>query len=136
MTPPRRFRPALSSFYKPSAQSKVLAQWRGVDLAPLEKAGADRARRLSDLVPGVLQRIGLDNRRVEAEITKVWNHALDSAMVAHAQPVNLNRGTLFIQVDNSVWLDELVRYRRRDILRCLQNSFGRDLIVRLSFRIG
>jgi hypothetical protein len=39
-------------------------------------------------------------------------------------------------VDSSVWLDEIVRYRRRDILQRLQTSFGKDLIARISFRVG
>jgi hypothetical protein len=39
-------------------------------------------------------------------------------------------------VDSSVWLDEIVRYRRREILERLQNSFGRELIRKISFRLG
>jgi hypothetical protein len=35
-----------------------------------------------------------------------------------------------------VWLDEIVRYRRREILDRLQHSFGRELIVKISFRVG
>jgi hypothetical protein len=41
-----------------------------------------------------------------------------------------------VNVDNSAWLDEIVRYRRREILSRLQNAFGPDLIQRISFRIG
>jgi hypothetical protein len=39
-------------------------------------------------------------------------------------------------VDNSVWLSEIVRYRRREVLDRLQHSFGRNLIQRISFRVG
>jgi len=35
-----------------------------------------------------------------------------------------------------VWLDEIVRYRRKEILDRLQHSFGRDFIARISFRVG
>ena len=37
-------------------------------------------------------------------------------MTAHAQPHNLHKGTLFVNVDSSVWLSEIVRYRRKEIL--------------------
>jgi predicted nucleic acid-binding Zn ribbon protein len=57
-------------------------------------------------------------------------------VVAHAQPTGLAKGTLFVSVDSSVWLDEIVRYRRREILTRLQHSFGKELIARISFRIG
>jgi len=114
----------------------VLAEWRGVDLAPLEKARAVRTKSIADVMPAVLTGLGLDRKRAEAEIGRVWNNLIDPTLVAHAQPTSLNKGTLFVTVDNSVWLDEIVRYRRREILERLQNSFGRDLITRISFRVG
>ncbi len=87
-------------------------------------------------MPKVLASLGLDRRRAEAEVAKVWNHLLDPQIVAHAQPTGLRKGTLFVTVDSSVWLSEIVRYRRKEILDRLQHSFGRDLITRISFRVG
>ncbi|SRR5581483_1466763 len=118
------------------ARQRVLAVWRGVDLDPVEKARTLRARKAGDVLPGVLKNLNLDRRRSEAEVTKVWNHLIDPTIVAHAQPTGLKDGTLFVSVDSSVWLDEIVRYRRKEILTRLQHSFGRDLIVRISFRVG
>jgi hypothetical protein len=48
----------------------------------------------------------------------------------------LRKGTLFVTVDSSVWLSEIVRYRRKEILDRLQHSFSRDFITRISFRVG
>ena len=45
-------------------------------------------------------------------------------------------GTLFVAVDSNVWLSEIVRYRRKEILDRLQHSFGRDYIGKISFRVG
>jgi len=87
-------------------------------------------------MPKVLKGLGLDRRLAETEILKVWNHQLDPNITAHARPTGLRNGTLFVSVDSSVWLDEIVRYRRREILERLQNSFGRDLVSRISFRSG
>lgn len=121
---------------KTSARQKVLAQWRGVDLAPLEKARASRAKPASAALPNVLAELRIDRRQSEAEVVKVWNHLMDPNITRHAQPTGLRKGTLFISVDSNVWLSELVRYRRKEILDRLQHSFGRDLIARLSFRVG
>ena len=120
---------------KANPQRRVLAQWRGVDIAPLEKAFL-RAKTVADVMPKVLAELGIDRRRAEAEITKVWNNLIDPHLTAHAQPTGMHKGTLFVTVDSSVWLDEIVRYRRREILDRLQHSFGRDLIARISFRVG
>ncbi|MCX6903753.1 MAG: DUF721 domain-containing protein [Verrucomicrobia bacterium] len=81
-------------------------------------------------------KLRLEQRRAEVEIVRVWNHLIDPNLVAHAHPVGLAKGTLFVAVDSSVWLDEIVRYRRKEILDRLQHSFGRSVIARISFRLG
>jgi hypothetical protein len=121
---------------KISARQKVLAQWRGVDLAPIEAAKAVRVRGADKIVSKVLGDLKMDSRRAEIEIVKVWNSLLDPNITAHAQPHNLHKGTLFVDVDSSVWLSEIVRYRRKEILDRLQHSFGKNVIQKISFRIG
>jgi len=117
-------------------QRQVLALWRRVDLAPLEKAAAATARPVGKVLPEVLGHLRMDRRRSEAEIAKVWNHLIDPNIVKHAQPTGLRNGTLFVTVDNSAWLSEIVRYRYKEILQRLQHSFGREFIARISFRTG
>jgi predicted nucleic acid-binding Zn ribbon protein len=121
---------------KVSPRQRVFAQWRGIDLAPLERAQSLRAKPASAIMPRVLAELRIDSRRAEAEVVKVWNDLLDPTIVAHAQPTGLNKGTLFVIVDSNVWLSEIVRYRRKEILDRLQHSFGRDFIARISFRVG
>jgi predicted nucleic acid-binding Zn ribbon protein len=132
--PPRRMPPLGPG--KMTPRQRVFAQWRGVDLEPLERARALRAKPVSAVLPRVLSELRIDRRRAEAEVVKVWNGLLDPDIVAHAQPTGLNKGTLFITVDSSVWLSEIVRYRRKEILDRLQHSFGRDFILKISFRVG
>jgi predicted nucleic acid-binding Zn ribbon protein len=134
LPPPRRIRPLGPG--KVTARQRVVAQWRGVDLAPVERAQTLRARAAGDVLPRVLADLRIDRRRAEAEVVKVWNKLLDPDVVAHAQPTGLRNGTLFVAVDSSVWLSEIVRYRRKEILDRLRHSFGRDLIRKLSFRLG
>ena len=119
-----------------SARERVLAAWRGIDLSSLEKDRDSRAKSSGSVLPTVLKDLGLERRLAERAILKVWHDSIDPNITAHAQPTGLRKGTLFVAVDNSVWLDEIVRYRRREILERLQHSFGRDLIQKISFRIG
>jgi predicted nucleic acid-binding Zn ribbon protein len=107
-----------------------------VDLAPEEKARAIRAQGAEQVVNNVLGNLKMDSRRAEIEIVKVWNSLLDPNVVAHAQPANLRKGTLFVNVDSSAWLSEIVRYRRKEILDRLQHSFGKNYIQKISFRVG
>jgi predicted nucleic acid-binding Zn ribbon protein len=119
-----------------AARAKVLAQWRRVDYGPLEVARTTPARRAGEVLPALLKDLRLDARQAEAEVVKVWNSLIDPAVTAHAQPANLHKGTLFVNVDNSAWLSEIVRYRRKEILDRLQNSYGKTVIQKISFRIG
>ena len=119
-----------------AARSRVLAQWHGMDYAPLEAARSTPARSAGEVLPGLLKELRLEARQADAEIIKVWNSLIDPAVTAHAQPANLHKGTLFVNVDNSAWLAEIVRYRRREILERLQHSFGKTAIQKISFRIG
>ena len=121
---------------KTSARQRVLAQWHGVDPASLEAASAGCARPVGEVLPRVAKGLYLERRRTEVEIVKVWNSLIDPNIVAHAQPAGIRNGTLFVKVDSSVWLSEIVRYRRKEILNQLQYSFGRDFIQRISFRVG
>ena len=114
LPPPKRIPPR--GPLKRTAKQRVLAQWRGTDLAPTG--------------------FRVEQRRGEVEIVKVWNNLIDPTVTAHAQPVGLNKGTLFVNVDNNAWLSEIVRYKRKEILERLQHSFGREVIARISFRIG
>ena len=101
-------------------------RWRWRPACVLWTKWSPRSRRNSDWVV---------SRRI-SRFSKVWNGVLDPNVVAHARPTGLRHGTLFVSVDNHVWLAEIVRYRRREILERLQYSFGPDLIRRVSFRAG
>lgn len=121
---------------KISSRQRVLAQWHGVDLAPLEVARAVPARTAAAILPGLMKELRIEARQGEAELVKVWNSLIDPLITAHAQPAGIRNGTLFVTVDSNVWLSEIVRYRRKEILDRLQHSFGTKVIQKISFRIG
>src|SRR5437773_3227843 len=121
---------------RPTARQRALADWRGVDLTPMERVRESPPKRVGEVLPPILRKLRMDKRQGEAEILRVWRHLIDPTITAHAQPTGINKNTLFVAVDSSVWLDEIVRYRRKEILDRLQHSFGRELIQSISFRLG
>jgi hypothetical protein len=114
----------------------VLAEWRGHDLAPLEAVRGRPAKSAGAVLQKVLADVRIERRQAEAEIVRVWNNLIDPSLTAHAQPTGLHKGTLFVTIDSPVWRDEIVRYRRKEILGRLQHAFGREMIARISFRVG
>ncbi|MDB6056496.1 MAG: hypothetical protein JWO95_340 [Verrucomicrobiales bacterium] len=127
----KRFRAAQSS-----ARDRALASLRGWAWKINEDNRKPTSITAGEAIKGVLKTLRIDQRLAETEILKVWTSQMDPNIVAHAHPVGLRNGTLMVNVDNPVWHAEIVRYRRHEILERLQNSFGRDVIARISFRIG
>ena len=117
-------------------RSSILAAWRGVDLTEEEKLRRYRPKTAASLTKNLIERLNLKQKESETEIPKVWASSIDPRVTAHAQPTGLRNGTLFVTVDNSVWLHEIIRYHRREILSRLQNSFGEKAIQKISFRLG
>ena len=95
-----------------------------------------RPKAISQLTDSLVKRLNLPQKASEKEIPKVWMDSVDPRISAHAQPTGLRNGTLFVTVDNSVWLHEILRYHRPEILSRMQNSFGKEMIKRISFRLG
>ena len=97
---------------------------------------AVRARDAGNVISKVLSDLKMDSRRADIEIVKVWNASIDPIVTAHAQPVNLCKGTLFITVDSDVWKYEIIRYHRKEILKRMQYSFGLEKIKKVHYRVG
>ena len=130
----RRFKSRRSRRLDP--RDRALRDWRGIDVKELDKTHGNKSHSVGAVVKNVLGALQLDRRRAETEVVKVWNQTIDPTITAHAQPVKLLRGTMFVNVDSSVWLDEIVRYRRHEILQRMQHAMGREMVKKISFRIG
>jgi predicted nucleic acid-binding Zn ribbon protein len=91
---------------------------------------------VSEILPSVLGRMRLEQRLDESRILSVWPRIIDPMVVAHATPAGFAKGTLFVNVDSNAWLDEIVRYRRHEILERLQHALGKAVVQRISFRVG
>jgi len=118
------------------ARRRVLAAWRRVDLSEAERARKEAGRSLAEVLPRVLAGIRLDQRPSESQIVTVWKQIMDPQVAAHSQPVGLVRGTLIVAVDSSVWLEEIMRYRRKEILERVQDAMGREVVRKIAFRAG
>lgn len=107
-----------------------------MDLSDAEALRRYQPKTAASLTKRLVERLNLSQKQSDTEIPKVWASAIDPRVTAHAQPTGLRNGTLFVTVDNSMWLHEIIRYHKREILSRLQTSFGNQKIQRISFRLG
>ena len=117
----------------PSLRAAVIAEWRGL---PDKKRPADRWHSAGDLVPKLMQRLGLKERLHEAEVLEAWSKVVGEFMAAHSAPIALREGVLYVRVLQPALHYELEQISKTDILRKLKLRFGARTIRDIRFRVG
>ena len=118
---------------KSSLRSKVIAEWRGL---PAKMVTNDRWAAPADVLPGLMQRLGLKERLHETEIAEAWSNIVGEFIAAHSTPMALREGVLYVRVLQPAWHYELEQVSKIGILRKLKQRFGAKIIRDLRFRVG
>ena len=88
----------------------------------------DRTSKISDLIPAFLKEVGLEDKLWQQALLTEWSQLVGEQVARRARPGKIQNRILSIFVTNSVWLNELTRYSKPQILKNLQARFGPDLI--------
>jgi len=91
--------------------------------------------RVADVLPGALQRLGLDRRYREHEIWAIWPTVVGAQIARHACPRSLHRGRLVVHVTDPVWLHQLSMLRHR-LVGALNARLSEPAIREMVLRIG
>lgn len=117
----------------PSLRRAVIAEWRGL---PSDPPRPDRTQSTADLLPNVMQKLGLKERLQESEILAAWKTLVGEFIAAHSCPTALREGILYVHVLQPALHYELERVTKPEILRKLKQRFGARTIRDLRFRLG
>jgi len=117
----------------PSLRAAVIAEWRGL---PERKMRTDRWKLPAELVPKMMQRLGLRERLHETEVTETWSKIVGDFIAAHSAPVALRDGILYVRVLQPALHYELEQVSKPEILRKLKQRFGSKTIRDVRFRVG
>jgi predicted nucleic acid-binding Zn ribbon protein len=117
----------------PSLRAAVIAEWRGL---PEKKMRADRWQSPADVVPKLMQRLGLRERLHETEVIEAWSKIVGEFIAAHSAPVALREGVLYVRVLQPALHYELEQISKLEILRKLKQRFGGKTIRDVRFRVG
>jgi len=117
----------------PSLRARAIAEWRGL---PAKKAAHDRWAAPADVLPKLMQRLGLKERLHEAEVLEAWGKIVGDFIAAHSSPVALREGILYVRVLQPALHYELEQVAKIDILRKLKQRFSGKIIRDVRFRVG
>src|SRR5260370_31526437 len=100
-----------------SLSSAIIAEWRGL---PERRTRPDRWQSPADLVPKLMQRLGLRERLHETEVIDAWSKIVGEFIAAHSAPVALREGVLYVRVLQPALHYELEQISKIDILRTIK----------------
>jgi predicted nucleic acid-binding Zn ribbon protein len=114
-------------------RASTIAEWRGL---PENKSRPDRWQATAELLPTVMQRLGLKERLHETEVIDAWSKIVGDFIAAHSSPVVLREGILYVRVLQPALHYELEQVSKIDILRKLKKRFGGKTVRDIRFRLG
>lgn len=83
-----------------------------------EKASA----RVGEILPRVLALMGLEDKFEEAKLLQGWAEVVGPVIAKQSRPRMLRDGILFIEVENSAWMQELW-FRQKQIIERIGKEF-------------
>jgi len=100
-----------------------------------EPLPAEASVGISDLIPNVMKKIGLEKPFWENELIEKWDELVGPQLATHTRPGRLDRKILYIYVNHPGWLNELARYGQKEMLKKLQDYFGADKIKNVRLQL-
>ena len=116
-----------------SLRAFVIAEWRGL---PANKIRPDRWQAPGDLLPNLMQQLGLSERLRENEVIDAWKAIVGEFIATHSQPISLRAGVLFVRVLQPALHYQFEQISKADILRKLKQRFGSKIVRDIRFRLG
>jgi len=114
-------------------RAAVIQEWRGL---PQLTAPRDRWRQSSELLPALMQKLGLKERLRESEVIEAWSSIVGEFIAVHSAPVALRGGVLYVRVLQPSLHYDLEQIAKAEVLRKLKQRFGNKTIRELRFRLG
>ena len=116
-----------------SLRAAVMSEWRGL---PEKKMLTEPWLSSAELMPKLMQRLGLRERLRETEVIEAWSKIVGDFIAAHSTPVALREGILYVRVLQPALHYELDQISKTEILRKLKQRFGGKTIRDIRFRVG
>lgn len=79
-------------------------------------------KRLSEVLEGALSSLGVEGLVDEYKVVKGWEKMVGRRVAEKSKARKINRGLLFVEVENNVWMQE-IRFHEREIIAKIKRMF-------------
>jgi predicted nucleic acid-binding Zn ribbon protein len=87
------------------------------------------------ILADVVRDLGLAKKMSEQRAVVEWPEIVGGKVAEHSRAIRVDRGRLLVEVDSSVWSQELT-LMKRSILRRINDRIGRQAIDNVHFVLG
>ena len=129
----RASRHSTSCLVNAALRAAVIAEWRGL---PNKMPRADKWQAPGDVLPALMQKLGLKERLNEGEVIDAWKLIVGDFIAAHSAPVCLKAGTLYVRVLQPALHYQFETISKPEILKKLKERFGSRVVRDVRFRVG
>lgn len=95
----------------------------------MKKAGQPA---VADILPALVQQNGWEMQLDLHSIFSSWEKVVDRETAQHCRPLKISRGTLWLEADNSAWLQQL-RYQKQQLLEAINCSLRKSHIEDIKY---
>lgn len=71
----------------------------------------------------------------DRKLLEIWRQSVGPQIAARTHPENIRRGTLFVRVSTSVWMQEL-QFMKKEIITKMNRLYGQETVQNIRFVIG
>jgi predicted nucleic acid-binding Zn ribbon protein len=96
---------------------------------------AEEVSSLRSALERSLRDLGLQTRLKTEQLTVLWPKLVGPTVAKIAYPAQFRSGTLFIDVSDSVWMQEL-KFQEGELIGRLNETLGEALVRRLFFQLA
>ena len=89
--------------------------------------------RIKKVLERALRNLGIEKKVKEGRVFEVWDKAVGKKIGAHAHPLKIKRGKLFVKVTDSSWLQEL-SFLKEKIIKKVNKGLGEEVVKEIFFR--
>ncbi len=102
---------------------------------PSRPRAPQRPEAVGELIPRVLEEVGLGATSTGVRLLRVWDDALGARFSPHCRPDGIRRGVIEARVRDSAWMQRLQLDKPRIVTR-LRAALGEESFQDLRFRLG
>jgi hypothetical protein len=93
------------------------------------------AESIKDLLDKALRKLGISKKVKKAQLLDTWSKVIGRDIKEHTEAKYFDRGTLFINVDDSSWAHQLL-FMKQNLIKKINKKLDEELVTEIRFKVG